>query len=226
MNRKLPLIKLFVLTGNLVIPVYAFLLYFFYSRNVIGFLFFLFVSFCIIERAWETFKTSKERKREELHGDWPLVAVTVSYLVLFFLFIAEFYLHVRNFNMPISITGLTMWGISLRLRFWGMAALGSQWAIHAVGAQKIKRVRLLHIGPYRHIRHPIYLAIMIEELSFPIIAAAFFSFLFALFICIPLVIVRAILEEKTSLRRFGVKYQDYKKKVGMFLPLQLLRRHS
>lgn len=223
---KLKPIKLFILIGNVGIPIYAFSMCLNFSRNVMGFLFFLFVTMLIIERAWETFKTSQERKREEMHGDWTLVAVTGSYLILFFLFITEFYLRVKSINLLISIIGVLLLGISFRLRFWGMSALGKQWAVHAVGAQKIRRVRLLKVGPYKYIRHPIYLGIMIEELSFPVIANVLSSFLFALIVCLPLVVIRAFMEEKTSLRRFGEKYRDFQKKVGMFFPTQLLKPAS
>lgn len=223
MPKKFTLIKLFTFLGNLGIPIYAFVLYFSCLRTITGFLFFLFISSCIIERGWETFKTSKEKKKEELHGDWTLAAVTGSYLFLFTLFIGEFYLRVRTINISSSIIGLLLLALSFRLRFWGMAALGKQWAVHAVGAQKIKRVRLVKIGPYKYIRHPVYLGIMIEELSFPIIANASLSLLFVILVCLPLVVIRARMEEKTSLRRFGNKYMAYQKSIGMFFPTQLLK---
>lgn len=182
----------------------------------------MFISTCIIERAWETFKTSKETRREELHGDWTLAAVTGAYLVLFFLLIAEFYFTVESVNVYFTITGFLLLGLSFRLRFWGMAALGKQWAVHAMGAKKIRKVRIIKLGPYRYIRHPIYLGIMIECIAFVIIANAFYSLFFALFVCVPLVIIRALLEEKASLRRFGERYDDYKKRLACSSPCNYL----
>ena len=224
MERKLTLIKFFTLTGNILIPFYAFLLFWSYGKNTIGFIFFLFISIAIIERAWETFKTSKEKKREEMHGDWTLAAVTGTYLLLFFFTITEFYLRVKAVNNWITLMGLLLVALSFRVRFWGMAALGKQWAVHAVGVQKIKKVRLVKLGPYKYVRHPIYLGIIIELIAFPIVANAFFAMMFAFIVCIPLVIIRAHFEEGASYRRFGEKYKTYRNEVGMFFPTQLFNR--
>lgn len=184
----------------------------------------MFISAAIIERAWETFRTSKERKREEFHGDWTLAAVTIAYLILFFAIITEFYFRVKSVDIWTVLVGGILLSFSVRMRFWGMAALGKQWAVHAVGARKIKKVRLVKIGPFRYIRHPIYLGIMTECLAIPIIANAFYSLLLALALCIPLVFIRALSEEQTSVRRFGDKYLSYRKEVGMFFPTQFFRK--
>lgn len=218
MKGKFTLINLFALTGNFLIPVYALSLYLGSHRTLCDLLFFLFVSAGIIERAWETFKTTREKKREEFHGDWTLAAVTATYIVLFFFFVTEFYLGEVKQNGFVTTLGAVLLGASFRLRFWGMAALGKQWAIHAVGAQKIRNVRIIKLGPYKYVRHPIYLGIILEELAYPMIANAFISLLFALIVCIPLVVIRAYCEEQTSIRRFGADYLRYKHNVGMFLP--------
>lgn len=222
---KITLIRFFQLVGNLAIPAYTFVMFLLHSRTITGLVFFIIISACIVERAWETFKTSLERKREELHGDWTLAAVTAAYLVGYFLSITEFYL-LRHASLHLSwtVAGVVLLAGSFRLRFWGMAALGKQWAIHAVGAQKIRRVRLIKIGPYRYIRHPVYLGIMTEFLAYPLIANAVGALLFAVFVGIPLVVTRALYEEKTSLRRFGDRYIAYRREVGMFLPKHSLAR--
>jgi len=222
--KKVTLIKIFILLGNVVIPFYSFFLYLWRLRTTQGFIFFLFISAAIIERAWETFRTSKERRRDEFHGDWTLAAVTISYIVLFFAIITEFYFHVKSLEIWVVLIGVALLSFSVRMRFWGMAALGKQWAVHAVGARKIKKVRIVKIGPFRYIRHPIYLGIMTECLAFPIIAGAFYSLVLALTVCVPLVFIRALSEEQTSVRRFGDKYLTYRKEVGMFLPTQFFRR--
>lgn len=219
MSKKINIVKLFTLTGNLVVPCYAVIFFFIkHGRTPLDLFMLLFVCFVIIERAWETFCTSKEHRKDEYHGDWTLVAVTSTYLLIFFIFIPEFFLITQTFNYWILGGGLFLWLLALRLRFWGMSALGKQWAVHAVGPQKIRHVRLIELGPYKRIRHPIYLAIMIEELSFPIIANAPIALFFVIFVCIPLVVIRAFVEEKTSLHRFGEKYLDYKQRTGMFFP--------
>ena len=102
--------------------------------------------------------------------------------------------------------------------------MGKQWAVHAVGVRKIRKVRLIKIGAYKYIRHPIYLGVILEVLSLPIIANAFFSFIFALLVNIPLQFVRLIEEEKSSVRRFGERYNEYKKEVSALFPFKYLQK--
>jgi len=105
-----------------------------------------------------------------------------------------------------------------------MKALGKQWAIHAVGAQKIKKVRLVKIGPYKYVRHPIYLGIVIEVVSIPLIANAYFSLAFAILINVPLQLIRLRLEERNSFRKFGDIYLRYKQEVSALFPVKYVRR--
>ena len=226
MVKKIPLIKFFMFAGNILVPCYAIAMCVLFNKTFWGMAFALLVSVMIIERAWETFKTSKEQHREKFHGDWTLAVVTLTYLLLFILMISEYYLTEREMNTYVVIIGCVFLGGSFKMRFWGMAALGRQWAVHAIGAQKIRKVRLVKIGPYKYIRHPIYLGIILEELAYPLIANAYYSFIFATLICIPFVVIRAWIEEKYSLRRFGEKYLDYRKEVGMLFPTQFLRNQN
>ncbi|PIQ87547.1 MAG: hypothetical protein COV74_00300 [Candidatus Omnitrophica bacterium CG11_big_fil_rev_8_21_14_0_20_45_26] len=225
MSKKVTIINIFKLTGIVVVPIYTAMLYYFLPKTNTGLIFFCFVTICIIERAWETFNTSKERRREEVHGDWTLIAVTGAYLLVFFLFITEFYfLRFYSINIGVTFSGLVLLAASFRLRFWGMAALGKQWAVHAVGVQKIKKVRLVKIGPFKYVRHPIYLGIMMELTALPLIANAYYALIISLCLAVPLVVLRAFVEERTSFRRFGDRYLKYKKEVGMFFPWKLIKR--
>lgn len=224
--KKISLVKFFMFAGNILVPCYSIIMCMLFDRSFWGIAFAFLISAMIIERAWETFKTSKERHREEFHGDWTLAVVTFSYLSLFIFLISEFYLIDRKIHTYIVVIGFALLGGSFRMRFWGMAALGKQWAVHAVGVQKIRNVRLIKIGPYKYIRHPIYAGIILEELAYPLIANAYYSFIFAILICVPLVAIRAWVEEKNSLRRFGEKYLDYRKEVGMLFPMQLFKRKN
>lgn len=222
-KQRISLIRLFVFTGNILLPVYAFLWVFLgNNRGGVEVAFAIFVSLMIVERAWETFKTSKEQHREELHGDWTLVLVTTTYLILFFLFITEFYTITAQLKWSVIAVGSALLIGSFIMRFWGMASLGEQWAVHAVGAQKIRKVSLIKIGPYKFIRHPIYTGIILEVLAYPLIANAYYSFLFSILVCVPAIVLRARVEESYSVRRFGAEYDRYKKEVGMFFPIQIL----
>ncbi|MBI4971754.1 MAG: isoprenylcysteine carboxylmethyltransferase family protein [Candidatus Omnitrophica bacterium] len=212
------LIKLFIILGNIGVPGSAVALAFFYPEKSYRWLFAGFVVFHALERVWETFYTSKEKRAHQIHGDWTLALVSGSYITLCFLFIFEFFLWDKSFNLWMSLLGIVFYLAAFRLRWWGMSSLGSQWSIHAVGAIKLKNYRLLRVGAYHYIRHPVYLGIMIEEISLPLIANAYWALIFALAVCIPLVIIRARFEERSSLRKFGRGYASYMKQAGMFFP--------
>lgn len=224
--RKFTIIDLFIVLGNVGVPGSAIVLSCIYSNRPYRWIFTCFIILHSLERVWETFFTTRERRVRQFHGDWTLALVTSSYILLCFIFIFEYFIFEKHASFEITFIGVLLYFISFRIRWWGMKSLGSQWSIHAVGAVKLKRYRLLHIGAYRYIRHPVYLAIMVEECSLPLIPNSFGALGFALIVCIPLVIVRAIYEERSSLRKFGNKYLDYKKQVGMFFPTQLFRWNS
>lgn len=225
MARKVTLIKQFILTGFFVVPASAALLFLLSFRNLRQVFFLAFILVHSFERVWETFYTTRERRAHELHGDWTLAIVTIAYILLCLLSIFEFFLFRSFIDDRIVVAGLFLYGLGFLFRRWGMQSLGKQWAIHAVGARKIKKVRLIKIGAYKYVRHPIYLGVMLEVLSIPLVANALFSLAFACFVNVPLQFVRLIIEEKNSGRRFGEKYEQYKKEVSMLVPYKHFRKH-
>jgi len=218
------LIPGFKLISFLVVPVYAFLLWLFLRQTLLGFVFFLFVTTAAIERYWETYLSSKESHREKFHGDWTLAVMSVVYIILFFVFTTEFYFKKCHLNYSLLVAGIIMMMMSFRLRFWGMHVLGKQWAVHAVGAQKIRRIRLMKLGPYKYIRHPIYLGIILEVVGLPLIANSMVGIVYAILICIPIMVVRASEEERCSLRRFGHKYNEYINEADFLVPFKQILR--
>ena len=109
MSKKITLIKFFTFAGNFLVPIYALAMFFIFRRSLGGLLFALLISVMIVERAWETFKTSKEQRREELLGDWTLAAVTMTYLILIILinirafFLLEFQVFVNLFVLSLIL---------------------------------------------------------------------------------------------------------------------------
>jgi methyltransferase len=220
MSQKPTLLKTFILLGNVGVPAATILLFLVSPKRSEQIFFLVFMLFHAFERVWETFYTSRERKAFEFHGDWTLGAVTAAYLFLCFLVIFEFFLMPRSFQWGIAFIGLGLYGAAFRLRWWGMKSLGKQWAIHAVGARKIKKVRLIKLGAYKYMRHPIYLGIILEVLSLPLIANAYLALALACLVNIPLQIIRLWEEEKSSLRRLGEPYRTYQKEVDMLIPFR------
>jgi protein-S-isoprenylcysteine O-methyltransferase Ste14 len=218
------LMKLFVLGGFLLFPIYVFFLLFLCQSDGIHVLLGCFVVAHALFRTWETFFTSKDRRRLEFHGDWTLALTTAIYTLLHFLFMTEFFFIKKELNPWVTFLGFAIYVLGVRMRIWGERALGKQWSIHAVGAKKIKQIRLLRIGPYKYIRHPIYTGIILDAISLPIILNTKYALVVCLVFFVPAMFFRALMEERFASRRFGApKYSAYKLATNMFFPLKVIK---
>ncbi len=77
--------------------------------------------------------------------------------------------------------------------------------------------KLITTGPYKLIRHPIYLSELFSYFSFPMILGSFYGFVVMLII-VPILLYRISFEEKTLISRFGQEYVEYKKKIKKLIP--------
>lgn len=179
-----------------------------------------FVFFVLFERLWEAFFTTKEHNVYKLQGDWTLPLITICYAIMGLVAILEFFLLHRKVNAVVTLIGIFGFLTAFLLRWWGILALGEQWAIHAIGAAKLKKreLKLVKQGPYKYIRHPIYLSIIIEVIALALIPNSYYALYFAVLVCVPLLILRTHLEEKSSVRKFGEEYIKYKEELPMFIP--------
>ena len=204
----------------LIIPIYCFLLSSMNPQIKERYTFSIFILIVAIERLWETFfsTSQQERRRYKIYGDWTLAVVSMLYVTLGFLKITEFFYVKRDVNVLTVLFSTMLFCYAFALRWLSIKALGKQWTVHAVGAQKISKVRLLKIGPYKYIRHPIYLGVILELISFSIIFNTYYSFIFCLVFNLPMQIIRTFVEEKTSIRKFGDIYLKYKRETPAFIP--------
>ncbi len=97
---------------------------------------------------------------------------------------------------------------------WCYAALGDAWRL---GVRKREKTTLVKHGPYRWVRHPIYLfqTLMVAG-AVLLLPSLFIIFLFVLhLVCIT---VKAVDEEAYLLRVHGPEYQAYLARSGRFIP--------
>ncbi len=97
---------------------------------------------------------------------------------------------------------------------WCYAALGDAWRM---GVWKREKTTLVSRGPYRSVRHPIYLFQTV------ILGGVFFllptPFLFVLFgVHLACVFIKALDEEAYLLNIHGSAYRDYLSRTGRFFP--------
>ena len=216
-------VKAIIVAGLFGVPLLAFVFKLYYPEVLHGWIFVFFVFCLAIERTWETFYTAKEQQKYKLHGDWTLPLVSIAYIIMVVGIILEFFIFQREINVLVLLLGVFALILSFILRVCSMRTLKNQWSVHAVGAKKVKEVFLVRTGPYKHIRHPIYLGVILEVLSIPLIWNAYFSCIFVCMINIPLQVMRAYFEEKATIRKLGKDYITYKNSVPAFFPINIFK---
>ena len=100
------------------------------------------------------------------------------------------------FSLAIGMLGLTVW-IS------GMACLGKALKVLPEANSIVAK------GIYRFIRHPIYVGIVFTHFGLFFACGSTFGMFYTFVLIIPLNVIRAQLEEKALLSKFGGRYLSY-----------------
>lgn len=101
---------------------------------------------------------------------------------------------------------------------------GRNWAIKTLGLYHSIHIEIranhefIQSGPYRFVRNPYYLSNVIEAVGLPLAANAWFAILLSIFLYIPLLILRMILEERGLEKKFKSSFIDYKERVPRIFP--------
>lgn len=100
------------------------------------------------------------------------------------------------------------------LAWWVFSNLGSNVTPTVVTRRK---ARLVTSGPYRWVRHPLYVMGLIAFIGFALLAENWFIALVAI-AAFGLLAIRAREEEARLIEKFGDEYRAYMKNTGRFLP--------
>ena len=141
-----------------------------------------------------------------------------------FFMIAIFVLYAINFKwmgwfeVPFPIwlrwIGVSLGIVSLPLLIWVQRTLGKYWSTNL---QLRKQHILITSGPYRWVRHPMYVALIAFFIASSLISANWLFILLAT-VAISGLYIRIGKEEKMMIEEFGDKYSDYMKRTGRLLP--------
>lgn len=105
--------------------------------------------------------------------------------------------------------------LGLGLFGWTHQALGRNWtAVLALSEEHV----LVHHGPYRYIRHPMYAAFLIIGLGFVLLSANWLTGIIYLGPLCVMYVARVSLEERMMLERFGDSYRQYMNRTGRLWP--------
>jgi protein-S-isoprenylcysteine O-methyltransferase Ste14 len=110
--------------------------------------------------------------------------------------------------------GLTIFGIGMLLFVVAVAYLKKGF----LGEVEPVTDNLVTTGPYRHVRHPIYLSMFIATIGLAIGFRSLWGMGFIFSIFLPVGIYRARREEEALARRFGKEWEDYARQTYFMLP--------
>jgi protein-S-isoprenylcysteine O-methyltransferase Ste14 len=104
--------------------------------------------------------------------------------------------------------------VGVGLCYWVFSSIGQ--GISTTVAIR-KQAKLITSGPYRWVRHPLYIVGLVTFGSIGIIAANWFIAGLVVLAFI-LLVIRTYSEEEHLIANFGDEYRDYMKRTGRFLP--------
>jgi methyltransferase len=99
----------------------------------------------------------------------------------------------RAFDPRLGIPMLALMLSAQALRYWAIATLGSRWNVRVIAQPGLPVVTS---GPYRWLRHPNYLAVVLEGVAIPLVYSAWWSALVFSVLNAWLLRVRIAVEER------------------------------
>ena len=185
---------------------------------------FLFVAACV-ERIWAMYlRQGLGCACSGAGRDWTAIAVGYAYALTLGGAAVQFYLRKSFPCAGFAAAGATVYVAGVALRYWAFHTLRHQWHVDVsdtAGARYLVRE-----GPYRIMRHPLYLCACLEIVGLPLFLGAWWALLFGTLVFIPLEVTRAYYEERFLFELFGSAYRQYKDTVWAFFPLPFSpRRH-
>jgi protein-S-isoprenylcysteine O-methyltransferase Ste14 len=183
-------------------------------------LYLIFIIGAAVERFAER-RFSHQAVRGERRMAWSYRVLHPLHIAIYLGAVAEFYGLARPVRLPVVGLGLGLFAVSLAVRLTAIRALGKFWSLHL---EIRDGHRLVTEGIYRYVRHPAYLAIMLEVVALPVVGGCWFTLLFAVLAYIPMLLLRWHTEEREMVAKFGEQYQRYQREVPAFLPWRGARR--
>jgi protein-S-isoprenylcysteine O-methyltransferase Ste14 len=114
----------------------------------------------------------------------------------------------------LRLAGLPLGLVAVAWLFWMLRTLGRNLT-DTVNVRA--SATLVTGGPYRWVRHPMYVGVALLELSFSLLTANAFVAI-AGGLCTAMLMLRTSTEEAKLVERFGEDYREYARRTGRFLP--------
>jgi methyltransferase len=140
--------------------------------------------------------------------------MTLLHGSLFVACAAEVVLLERAFVPALGYPMLALALAAQGLRYWAIRSLGRCWNVRVI---VVPGERAVARGPYRFVRHPNYLAVVLEMAAVPLVHGAYVTALVYSALNAVLLAVRIRCEER-ALARHCQGYQDLLGGLGRFIP--------
>jgi protein-S-isoprenylcysteine O-methyltransferase Ste14 len=129
--------------------------------------------------------------------------------------LTEWFVRRPVLSLSLFALGCACAAASFLLRAWAIRELGPYWSLHV----EIRDDHpLVETGPFRWVRHPAYLSMLLELLSGPLLLGSWYSLWVILFLFLPTLWWRARLEERALVEKFGERYRQYQQETPAFIP--------
>lgn len=187
--------------------------------------YFLIVLFCIVQRLSEVSISKSNCMVLESRGfcrfesKTDFLTMIVLHVLWFVGLIVEPLLWPALVPAWLFFGSLTAFLAAQLLRVWTILSLKEHWNITVLGPLNGDSGELssfITSGPYQYLRHPNYLAIVVEFLALPLMGGAWRTALIFSYLNLPILARRISTEERALRQRKG--YEAYRAKRGALLP--------
>jgi protein-S-isoprenylcysteine O-methyltransferase Ste14 len=120
-------------------------------------------------------------------------------------------------RLALSVLGALIYLPALALYLWGLHTLGESFnASSGFGVRLQMTHRLVTIGPFAYLRHPMYLAVILSAWGGLLLYRTWTMLVFAILMFG--LVVRARREEQAMAQAFGRQWELYKRSVPAWIP--------
>ena len=168
-----------------------------------------------ILRFFETKWLYQNKPVGKKYAEWTLQAIGISYGLIIAGTLTEYFVLQRKLDLLITIIAFILMFLRILLKIWSVKTLNEFWSPYI----EIKKEHKLVInGPYKYIRHPVYLGTILDSIAIPLFLNSYFTLWFISWIYIIIIFIRLNIEEKVLVKEFADEYLIYRKNTGMLLP--------
>ncbi len=132
--------------------------------------------------------------------------------------LTEFLWRGERLRWSTFVAGWVLALASFGLRRKAIAALGKFWSLHV---EIRHNHQLVQTGPFRWIRHPTYLSMILELLAVGLILNAIYAQILGFALFLPTLLWRLKLEETALVEKFGEEYRQYQRTTPGLFPYKI-----